>query len=264
VIKRVFFSHNNLLDIFSKKMLETGYCINLQHRPNRWERICEEVKKFPDYFQLHRFNAIYNQAEPRIGCAESHLEQIKMAKKKEMAFVFVLEDDVRFIDSAHEKLGKALASVPDDWDVLLGGCYETPIGEHVTEEIYKIYYAQGTHCIFYRKSCYEKIINYDKKPSGIDDYISYLAATGDINLYHIYPPVAFQNGGYSDIKQDTFDWNNKRHALSSDYHHYEKVFKGIKEHKLDHLHQHIVKIADEYLRSQASLVLDKYRFRNQF
>jgi len=114
-----------------------------------------------------------------------------MAKKKEMALVFVLEDDVQFIDSAHEKLGKALASVPDDWDVLLGGCY-------------------------------------------------------------------------SDIKQDTFDWNNKRHALTSDYHHYEKVFKGIKEHKLDHLHQHIVKIADEYLRSQASLVLDKYRFRNQF
>jgi hypothetical protein len=148
--------------------------------------------------------------------------------------------------------------VPDDWDILLGGSYETPVGELVDRNIYKIYYAQGTHCIFYRESSFEKITRYDGKPAGIDDHISYLAATGEINLYHIYPPVAYQNRGFSDIKEVIFDWNDEGHALAEDYCHYKEVFKAIKENRLDNVHQHIVKIDDEYLKSQASLVLEKY------
>ena len=244
------------IPLHSKNQLHTAHCINLKHRQDRWKNICDQMKQFPAYFKLQRFDAIYNKQNPRIGCAESHLAQIRMAQEKNMGFIFLLEDDITFTESAYERLLMALRNVPDDWDILLCGCYQTPLGDRVYDDIYRIYYAQGTHCLLYRSTCYEKMLSYSQQPLSIDDYISYLAVTGEINLYHVSPPLAFQQSGYSDIQQKIYDPGN--HHLTRDYRHYRKIFYDIRDHALEHLHQHIDEINDNHLKSQAKIVIEKY------
>ena len=119
-------------------MLHSAHCINLQHRQDRWEQMRNEIRKFPEDFLLHRFSALYNKEESRIGCAESHLALINMANNDGMEYIFILEDDVRFRASAYQKLENALVHVPEDWDILLGGCYETPHGDRYSETFSRV------------------------------------------------------------------------------------------------------------------------------
>lgn len=236
--------------------MDSAYCINLTNRKDRWKLFSQEKKKFPDSFNIERFEAIHNPVNPRKGCAQSHLKLIEMAKNANMLAILVFEDDVVFAEKPYLKIQAALNSIPDDWDILQYGLYETPIGEKIEKNIYKIYYAQCTHCIMYNHSVYDKMMAYDGKPLGIDDYISYLAAIGEINLYHVHPPIAFQREGFSDIKNAFFDWNSEHH-LNEDYSYYKKVFDGIYEKDLKKIKKNMERIQDSYLREQSLVMLNK-------
>ncbi len=236
----------------------SAYCINLAHRKDRWKLFTEEMSKFPDSFNIVRFPAIYDPVEPRTGCAKSHIKLIEMAKNNNLQSILVVEDDVVFSEEPYKKIQAALTSVPDDWGILICGVYETPVGEKIEENIHKIYYAQCSHCIVYNNSCYEKMMKYDGKPLGIDDYTSYLAATGEINLYHVHPPIAFQRKGFSDIKNMVFDWNDEHH-LNEDYCYYRKVFENIQEKNLENGKRNLGKIHDSYLKEQSLVMLKKLK-----
>ncbi|NEO54643.1 MAG: hypothetical protein F6K54_17085 [Okeania sp. SIO3B5] len=245
-----------------KELNNSAFCINLKHREDRWKLFSEEMNKFPDNFNIVRFEAIYDPIEPRMGCAKSHIRLIEIAKNKCMSAILILEDDVVFIEKPYAKIQAVLSNLPNNWDILQLGVYETPIGEKIKENIYQIYYAQCTHCILYNHSVYDKIIAYDGKPLGIDDYISYLAATGKINLYHLHPPIAFQRKGFSNIKNVEFDWNNNNHHLNKDYKYYRAVFESIKEKNLEKISRNIEEIRDNYLREQSRIMLHKLSYNN--
>ena len=55
--------------------------INLEHRIDRNEEIINEFKKM-DITEYERFNAIYTKGFGALGCAMSHLEILKLAKKR--------------------------------------------------------------------------------------------------------------------------------------------------------------------------------------
>lgn len=241
-----------------KEIHNSLYCINLAHREDRWKLFSKERQKFPESFNIVRFEAINDPIEPRTGCAKSHITLLEMAKKNNMQSILVVEDDVRFVEEPYTKIHAALANIPDDWDILLCGVYETPVGDKIEDNLYKIYYAQCTHCVVYNYSCYDTMIQYDGNPLGIDDYISYLAVTGEINLYHVHPPIAFQKSGFSDIKKAVFDWNNDHH-LNKDYFYYKNVFESLRNKDLEGGKRNMEKIQDSYLKEQSSVMLNKMK-----
>ena len=75
-------------------MLENIYYINLDTREDRKKHIENELKKMK-WNNYQRFNAIKHK-DPRIGCTTSHLEILKKAKKENLDYVVVLEDDIQF------------------------------------------------------------------------------------------------------------------------------------------------------------------------
>jgi GR25 family glycosyltransferase involved in LPS biosynthesis len=240
-------------------MLTDGFCINLKSRMERWRSIRDQISRFPSDFSLHRFDAIENKSSPRTGCAESHISLIDSAKSSGREFVLVLEDDVEFVDSAFDHLSMAISEAPNDWDVLFGGYYDAHLWRKCNKYYYKTYYAQGTHCVVYRKTAYNVLCAYDKEPLGIDDYISYLAATKQINLYLLHPLVAKQSAGYSDIKNTFFDWDDSNYTLNADYQYFGKFFGALFENDIGLMEDCSEKLGDSYFREQAYIMFHKYQ-----
>ena len=76
-------------------ILQNHYYINLEHRIDRKISTINELKKI-GIKEPNRFNAIKND-NGLIGCCMSHLEVLKLAKKKDWDYVTVFEDDVEFL-----------------------------------------------------------------------------------------------------------------------------------------------------------------------
>lgn len=97
------------------------YCINLDHRPDRWTHIQNEVKKTE--LHISRFPGIYNVCGVT-GCRESHFAVIRKAKADNLPWVGIMEDDCAFYDHFASEFPKALASLwslRDDWEIFNSG-----------------------------------------------------------------------------------------------------------------------------------------------
>ena len=91
------------------------FCISLTNRKNKRRKMNKHLRK-------RKISVQYFYAEPhknpRIGCLESHLEILRIAKMKKLNSVMILEDDARIAPRSMyiEK------SPPDDWEMIyLGG-----------------------------------------------------------------------------------------------------------------------------------------------
>ena len=72
------------------------YCINLDHRIDRWENAKKEFGKAGILDRVKRFSAI-KENDGRLGIIKSNLAIIKIAKEKKLNNVLIFEDDVKFI-----------------------------------------------------------------------------------------------------------------------------------------------------------------------
>lgn len=75
-----------------------------------------------------------------IGCAESHRRAWRMCVDEALPSILVLEDDVVFDPAVVDDLRMAFRELPDDWSLLLLGCFtcdegllvrSTPFSEHL-------------------------------------------------------------------------------------------------------------------------------------
>jgi glycosyl transferase family 25 len=76
------------------KYVDKVIYVNLESRTDRKEEIETELNKFN--IKYERFNAISRPDYGIIGCTQSHLEIIKMAKNKRYKNILILEDDFIF------------------------------------------------------------------------------------------------------------------------------------------------------------------------
>lgn len=76
--------------------------INLPHREDRKQEIEQELILFDLLENAERFPAIYTPGRGILGCTQSHLTVIKMAKERNYKNVLILEDDFYFIVSKPE------------------------------------------------------------------------------------------------------------------------------------------------------------------
>jgi len=92
--------------------------IHLSHRTDRWDLVFQQIdnQKISKYFI---WQGIRNQNAPWTGISQAHKQIIQFARDRNMPYVLVAEDDVKF--TASGAFDYFLANIPEDFDLYLGG-----------------------------------------------------------------------------------------------------------------------------------------------
>jgi hypothetical protein len=108
------------------------YCVNLDTRPDRWQRFSANVPPDWPFAPIERFSAVAGKRVPHPpywkagggawGCYRSHLRLIEQCLQDGVESVLLLEDDALFPADFTARTLDWLRHVPADWEMLyLGG-----------------------------------------------------------------------------------------------------------------------------------------------
>lgn len=135
------------------------------------------------------------------GVSMSFKSVLKKTKSLKLPYVMIFEDDVKFFKESRDKLQECISSLPDDWDILLGGSYGFR-GNNFNENLIKVDSFTSLHCILVKETVYEYILNHDGE-SHLDVYLSKFCK--DLNVYLCNPMVAIQRETLSDNANGLLD-----------------------------------------------------------
>jgi len=198
-------------------ILQNHYYINLEHRIDRKISTINELNKLGINIP-NRFNAIKNN-NGAIGCYMSHLEVLKLAKKKDWDYVTVFEDDVEFLKP--EETLKKINNIFNSnikWNVIiLGGNNSMPY-KKINDDCIQVFNCQTTTAYIVKKEYYDKLIDHWTK--GLNNLIR----TNDSPKYAlditwkqlqnidtfllVIPINVVQRESYSDIENRNVNYKN--------------------------------------------------------
>jgi glycosyl transferase family 25 len=225
IIIIVIIYHNLKSELFSNNMkdivTEHTYYINLEHRTDRKKDTLKELKSF-GINNPTRFNAIKEDIG-MIGCGKSHLEVLKIARKKNLPYVLIFEDDVKFLNP--EKTIQSLNNVLNsgiDWNViLLGGGNFQPYTK-INKDCVKVENCNTATAYLVKQSYYDTLIN------NWEDGLSKLIETKD------EPKYALDQYWKILQKRDTFLLLTPLNVVQREsYSDIEKIFVMERSHMLD-------------------------------
>ena len=197
------------------------YCINLEHRTDRWEQCTKEFDRLG--IEVERLEAVNGHscgleaADPPnnwtrmtaggVGCTLSHVKLLKKAKAEGFKNVLALEDDVEFCENFNEEVATYLPLVPNDWDVIyVGGNHDPRIGlPQNMGGFLKCIFTLTTHFIATNSTIYDLIIQESLKLNMIIDLV-YAVHQQRINAYSSLKKLAWQVDGYSDIEDKVISY----------------------------------------------------------
>lgn len=200
---------------FEHDFIEKVIYINLESRPDRKDDILEALGNIEiPYQKIIRFNAV-EKTPGFLGCALSHAAVMKMIMKNGWGPVLVVEDDNNFYhDDEHIRQANVfLSSLQEkDWDVaLLGGNYYF-VYDH-QPEIYSLS-LKFSYCINayivnrgYAETLYHAFNDSVRQITAGDepdesksiDVVWNILMEKD-NWFGLYPCIAYQARGFSDIR----------------------------------------------------------------
>lgn len=153
------------------------------------------------------FQAVVNDHRPTLGISESFKKVISENINEEM--IHVLEDDVVFTsEKSRQVFEKVLSDLPEDWDILLSGCYTMTV-EKEYEGFVKLSDFRSLHSVVIRKSAYDKFLSHNHDfTNNIDDHLAKLIPKGKLNAYMCHPMVAIQKPGYSYQRKMEVNYKN--------------------------------------------------------
>lgn len=190
------------------------YCINLDERKDRWDLSVLEAKKIG--VDLIRFPAIQGETG-HLGCRESHLTLLRDVKDE--GIVMVTEDDFKIIvKNPIPIVRKAWSQLPGDWDMFyLGATLNEPLVRY-SENLFWLRNAWTCHAIFYNNQ--NGVIDYILENHNTKEIDVFLCIDVQLkfNCFIIYPMVATQREGYSDILKRHVDYS----VIESRYNKYVK------------------------------------------
>lgn len=206
-----------LTDYFDKT-----YCINLDRRPDRWEKCVDEFKKHD--LMVERFSAKDGKGlylpypfGSELGGSISHLNVIKKAKELNLENVLVLEDDVEFVPDLNTKLESIMTLLPTNWDMIYFGGNHIGGFSQVNEFFFKLNRSYAIQCYAVNSKFFDEIISYlgvrindilsgkitllTSVPTSVaaDYFIADLHNTS--NTYVIRPHLCWQKEDFSDIQE---------------------------------------------------------------
>lgn len=202
--------YNKVWDFFDEI-----YCINLDHRTDRWDKAQLEFDSVGVLQRINRFSAIQDK-DGRLGIIKSNLAIVKMAKEKGLKNVLVFEDDIHFVGDTISILDKAISQIGnlDWWLFYLGANTHQPL-EVITKSkpnILLLKNAFACHAFCYKNKTYDFFI---RKYEGLEkveyeDILDVFMANyfQKKNLCIIVNPmVATQSASFSDIEKHEVDYS---------------------------------------------------------
>ena len=191
------------------------FVINLDRRPDRWEKFREKIKKY-NLLNYQRFSAIdgsklkpnrklnkifegndYNMRKGIVGAALSHLQLWIKLINSDNDFFLILEDDIEFIDDFQVKLTKIINEIKNiNWDIIyLGHSAKHKKSNNENLKIEKYNFIQsinesygGAFAYIINKNGAEKMLDYINT-NGMTNAIDTMQqkAADFINVFYIEP-----------------------------------------------------------------------------
>lgn len=184
------------------------FYINLQKRMTRRKK-CEKQLKSIGIREPKRFNAIENEIG-LIGCAQSHIGCLKIARDENWPYICIFEDDLLFTEPG--KVKEMIHKYIDyDYDVLYIGAWIRKYNS-INEELVRVINGCCFHAYIVKSHYYEilldnlneglqkKIINPENMSYNNDEYIGMLQLRDNWLCFN--PVLATQRDGYSDNFQE--------------------------------------------------------------
>ncbi|HET7286019.1 MAG TPA: glycosyltransferase family 25 protein, partial [Pyrinomonadaceae bacterium] len=195
--------HNLRDTLFTKTV-----CINLDRRPDRWERMKKEFARH-GIQSVQRFPAIdgdviekpthWTHTAGAYGCLLSHLAVVSEARDSGAANILILEDDVILDPEFQEKFSRFIKEVPDDWDMLYFGALHKDEPVKISEHVGRITKANSTFAYALKRTVFDEFIALNTRAEHVLDMNSYLLQQR-FNCYCFMPNLAWVASEYSDVQ----------------------------------------------------------------
>jgi len=206
------------------------YIINLDERTDRWKHVQNEMKKL-GIKNYTRFSAIKPPLEEipkeyynkyRLAgrdhnkyiqaCTGSKLSQIAVmtqANSANLDKILIVQDDAMFIDNADEIFNKAIEQLEDfEWDILyLTGNHVQKPGK-VSENLVRLTGSYSSLAYITKKYIRDIYIDEALKSGKEMDVFARQNIHPVYRCYCIYPSLAWDMPGYSDVLQGNRNYEN--------------------------------------------------------
>lgn len=175
-------------------MIQELYCINLQERPDKLQKLQQNIENTQFDCKLNVVEGIKHK-NGEIGCGLSHQKIIRQAQQKHMDKILVLEDDCLFHNESYELFQQCMQELPVDFDIFVGGVHSCRPVKKISNHLCQLQTFTATHFILYNHTAYSTILEYTH--GNIDYFLSHQ----NLKIYCSYPFIATQATCFSDIKQ---------------------------------------------------------------
>lgn len=192
------------------------YCINLDHRKDRWETVSKEFWNWGLENRVTRIpgTVVHDFDNPkRNACYGNHLSHAKClddALVNKYHRILIFEDDVKFINNPIDVLMKATQQLPPFWDLFyLGANLERPAYQ-VTENLAKLTFAYSTHAYavnMMNQELVDLLLKINRNPDTIHNDVKISEVIPYFCSFICIPMVAIQSASYSDIEKGYMDYS---------------------------------------------------------
>lgn len=184
------------------------FCINLDRRPERWERMQAEFARH-EIAGVRRFSAIdggavvlpphWNHTAGAYGCLLSHVAVIEEARALNAESVLIFEDDAVFDPEFRTKFVSFGEEVPSDWDMLYFGALHKDEPVRLSEHVYRITKANSTYAYALKRTVFDAFLELNRRAEHVLDVNTYQLQER-FNCYCFLPNLAWVQPEYSDVQ----------------------------------------------------------------
>lgn len=206
------------------KYFDNIYCLNLDKRQDRWEKVSKQFNRFN--INVERWSAIdghfldsklleyYNpdglkgeeasilgipENKNAIGCLLSHLEIIKNAKENNYQRILIFEDDILLSNEFDKEVNKLFKL---DWKLAYLGASQFDWSEiKIENNFYKSKKTLSTFAYAVESSIFDDILNI-KSIKSIDNLLSELQIKFYGDCFTFYPNIVVSDVNKSDIREE--------------------------------------------------------------
>lgn len=183
-------------------------CINLDRRPDRWQRMqtefarhgIENVRRFPAVDgNMVQLPANWNHTAGAYGCLLSHVAVVQEAREMDHKRVLIFEDDAVLDPQFESKFGSFVEQVPADWDMLYFGALHKDQPIEIRDHVYRITNANSTFAYALKHTVYDAFLELNARAENVLDVNAY-ALQERFNCYCFMPNLAWVQVEYSDVQ----------------------------------------------------------------
>ena len=183
-------------------------CINLDRRPDRWQRMQNEFSRH-GLHSVQRFPAIdgenvvkpagWQHSAGAYGCLLSHVQVVEEARAAGACSVLIFEDDAVIAPDFQNTLASFSKEVPDDWDMLYLGALHKDEPTMISEHVGRISKANSTYAYALKNTIFDEFIALNRRAENVVDMNSYKLQER-FNCYCFMPNLVWVEVEYSDVQ----------------------------------------------------------------